>query len=69
MKKYLYKNIRCIRVTCGWNANYILDSGKVFGLHVCGCRTKKRAYEIAKEQVDYMNELEKEKPLEKIYSI
>lgn len=51
---YKYKNI-ILFWDNGWHADYS-DNGKRFALHRCCCRTKKLAYIIAKEEVDYMKE-------------
>ena len=48
----MYKNI-ILFWNNGWQADYS-DNGKRFALHRCCCRTKKVAYEIAKEEVDYL---------------
>ena len=53
-KEYLYKyiNVYCYYGT--WQASY--NDGKIhMGLHGMCCKTKKQAYEIAKQQVDYLN--------------
>lgn len=55
MKKFTYKNIVLYRTWGTWQADYRLENGKRFGLHCCCCDTKKKAYEIAKEEVDFLN--------------
>ena len=55
MKKYYYKNICVYQYYGTWNADYVMDNGKRFALHRCCCRTKANAYEIAKQNVDYLN--------------
>ena len=56
MKAYKYKNIICFQ-TCGrWYADYKPENGARFGLHGASCRTRKEAYIIAKEEVDFLNE-------------
>lgn len=49
-----YKNI-VLFWDNGWQADYS-DNGKRFALHRCCCRTKKSAYVIAKEEVDFLSE-------------
>lgn len=56
MKKYQYKNIVCFQNCVRWHADYMLPNGKRIALHRCCCATKKAAYAIAKEEVNYMNE-------------
>lgn len=51
---YKYKNI-VLFWNNGWQADYS-DNGKRFALHRCCCRTKKVAYVIAKEEVDFLKE-------------
>ena len=55
--KYLYKNISLFRDFGGWQANYRIN-GIEFALHRCCSRTKGRAMEIAREQVDWLNRRE-----------
>ena len=64
MKKYLYKNIVLYKYYGTWQADYQthgdyqgadLQSNGRFSLHNCCCDTKREAYEIAKEQVDFLN--------------
>ena len=54
MKKYLYKHIKCYNTHDMWYADYS-DGKKYFELHGIPCRTKKEAYNIGKEQVDFLN--------------
>ena len=51
----MYKNI-ILFWDNGWQADYS-DNGKRFALHRCCCRTKKSAYVIAKEEVDFLMDL------------
>lgn len=53
MKKYLYKNI-CLFYSGGWQADCV-ENEKRFVLHRCCAPTKKVAYIIAKEEIDYLN--------------
>lgn len=54
-KKYKYKNIDCYE-TCGrWSADYVVSDKRLFTLHNDCCATKKRAYELAKKMIDYLN--------------
>lgn len=53
MKKYLYKNIDLFWDN-GWHADYVTNKTRI-SLHRCCSRTKKIAYIIAKEQVDFLN--------------
>lgn len=55
MRRYLYKNIVLYQTWGRWSADYI-DNGNRFGLHGCCTRTKRDAYRIAKQMVDYLNE-------------
>jgi len=57
MKKYKYKNIVCYCVMGRWHADYQSEN-KRFGLHGAALATKADCYELAKEQVDYLNEKE-----------
>jgi len=51
-----YKNIRCIaNYNRCWDAEYVTETGKTISLHCCSCKTKKQAYALAKEQVDFLN--------------
>lgn len=50
----MYKNI-ILFWDNGWQADYE-ENGKRFTLHRCCCKTRKIAYEIAKEEVDYLKE-------------
>lgn len=54
MKKYLYKNIHLFWNN-GWHADYVTNKIRI-ALHRCCSRTKKIAYIIAKEQVDFLND-------------
>lgn len=55
MKKYLYKQIILFKSWGTWQADIIAD-GKRFALHRHCSRTKAIAYELAKFEVDCMNE-------------
>lgn len=57
MKRYKYKNIVCFQEYGRWHADYQSENGR-FGLHGAALRTKADCYELAKEQVDYLNEKE-----------
>lgn len=54
IKNMKYKNIICYNSYGTWQADYQLPNGKRFALHRACCLTKKAAYELAKEQVDYL---------------
>lgn len=56
MRKYMYKNIHVYMYWGTWNADYKHENGRQFALHRCCCKTKKVAYEIAKKEVDFLNE-------------
>lgn len=49
-----YKNIICYNSFGTWQADYQLPNGKRFALHRACCLTKKAAYELAKEQIDFL---------------
>ena len=51
----MYKNIITFW-SGGWQADYIKPNGERFALHRCCCRTKKGAYVIAKEQIDWLRQ-------------
>lgn len=55
MKAYTYKNIEVFEYWGTWQANYN-DNGKRFALHRKCCKTKKQAIELAKAEVNYLNE-------------
>lgn len=55
-RRYKYKNIVAWKTWDRWHADYVTEQGKRFALHCCACRTKADAMQIAKEQVDYLNE-------------
>ena len=40
-----------------WQADYVMPNGKRFALHRCCCTTKKSAYQIAKENVDFLRRM------------
>ena len=52
--KYSYDNIEVFQTYGRWNADYF-DGKKRFALHRASCATKKEAFEIAKEEVDFLN--------------
>ena len=54
MKNYLYKNISLFLSGGKWQADYAVK-GERFALHRCSAKTKTLAYELAQEQVDYLN--------------
>ena len=57
-KRYKYKGIILFQ-SCGlWNADYTYGGAR-WALHRAGTSTKKRAYEIAKDNVDYLNRLDR----------
>jgi hypothetical protein len=56
-RKYLNKNIIVFMEWGRWNANYS-DGKQYFGLHCASCSTKKEAYKVAVEMVNYLNEKE-----------
>lgn len=55
IKKFYYSHIRILKEYGYYTADYF-DGVHYFALHVCLCRTKKRALEIARAQVDYLND-------------
>lgn len=54
-KKYYYKNIILFKSWGTWEADYMTEDGRRFALHRAGVYSKKLAYDIAKESVDYLN--------------
>lgn len=56
--KYIYKNIVLFQDFGQWHADY-MENGKRFALHRSASRTKSLAYKIAKEQVDFLNKVNK----------
>lgn len=56
MKRYKYKNIICFMTYGRWDADFS-DGGTRYALHRCACKTKAEAYNIAKDNIDYMNRL------------
>ena len=62
----LYKNI-VLFYSGGWQADCV-HNGKRFALHRCCCRTKSDAYNVAKDEIDYLNERERNNGLRKVYA-
>ena len=54
--KLLYKHIKLFNEWGTWQADYQYPNGTRFALHRCCCKTKGRAYELAKQDIDYLNQ-------------
>lgn len=54
MKKFQYKSIKLVQSWGTWDS-YYNDGNKSFQLTANCSKTKKEAYEIAKDMVDYLN--------------
>ena len=54
MKKYQYKNIELVQTWGTWDA-YYNDGTRRFQLTATCSKTKKEAYNVAKNEVDYLN--------------
>ena len=53
---YIPKNIVVFEVYGRYYADYKLPNGSQFALHRASCGTAKDAYELAVEQIEYLNE-------------